>query len=264
MISCLFFLFLVFSVPSAYSADNTSARAAFEEGLRLKTEGNLLEAERRIKEALQLEPGEPNYHFELANVYAMRYDSLKNSRADDPTRQALEAAGRELEQALMLAPDFTAARFNLGVVRKRQGKFEEARGEFKRILETDPNQIQALMQTGYTYEEQGFFDEAESYYRQALEKDVTNPGIRAALDDLERRRQEKGDRHEVQSMPVPFFGGRFRNGFPYSPYSQAAQYEAGRQTERSQTQGLQQAIPYLGAWLIQEFMKRKANSESAS
>ena len=218
----------------------------------LKDEGNFEESERFIKKALEFEPTNYNYHFELANVYALRYDQV-------PKRQKriemLDAAARELEQAVMLHPGFVQAYFNLGVVYKKQQKYEKAREQFRQVLQLDPNLVNAYMQLGAIYEEQGFFDEAKDEYLKAKELDFGNSAIDSAIEDLSTRKEEDRDRMLARASMEQF--GRMRYGMPYSPNSQAAYYAANRQDEIESTAGFGQTIPHLATWLISQFMSLK-------
>ena len=57
------------------------------------------------------------------------------------------------------------------------------------------------------------------------------------------------------------FYRRMRGHFQYSPYGRLAQVEAERQNELQSGADIRQAIPFLGAWLIQEFMNLKGNQD---
>lgn len=222
----------------------------------LKEEGNLEEAERFLKKALEFSPSNHEYHFELANVYALRYDekSKKEKRAD-----ALDAAARELEQAIMLNPDFLQAYFNLGVVYKKQGNYEKAREQFRHVLELDPNLVNAYMQIGAIYEEQGFFDEAKDEYLKAKDMDFGNPGIDSAIEDLQNRREEDRDKMLAETRLEQL--SRMRYGMGYSENSQAAVYADRRRDEIESTAGFAQTIPHLTTWLISQFMSLREKEE---
>ena len=180
----LLFLILSFIPPARSESNSKSAREAFGQGLALKNEGRMTEAERYFKKALEEDPSNADYHFELANIFALE-------------RSTLPSAARELEQAVMIRPDFVAAHFNLGVVYKKWGKYEEARAEFKKAMALTPPDQPAtpyLMQIGSIYEEQGFYDDAETLYKEALEKDYGNRDIRNALETLNERRASAAQR----------------------------------------------------------------------
>lgn len=243
-------------VPLGAEGEN-QAELFFAQGQAAKERGELLEAERLLKQAIHLDPAKSFYHFELANVFALRYDQL--APAGDPAtlEGILQHAAAELEQAVMLDPSDVEARFNLGVVYKRQGRFEEARQQFQEVLKLNPSLAAAALQIGATYEDQGFFDEAEDAYRKAQEMDYFNPSIRAALDELEEHRQQarkwaqmERERSRLERMNRPF---------EFSPYGTAQ----ARQREFLQAnENAAQALPYIGALLIQEFFKKRAQQAS--
>lgn len=238
-----------------------TGQAFYEEGLRFKNEGNLAEAERSFAKALELAPSNHESHFELANVYAERYDRLGSSKKASSAELLLSAA-RELEQTVMLQPDFLAAHYNLGIVYKRLGRFEEAREEFKRVLELDPRSINAQMQIGSVYEEQGFFEEAKDAYRRAWEMDHGNPDIKDAMDHLEGHAEAAHRQMIAETEPGRY--ASFRDSFNYSPFSHAQQMEVNRHGEAGAGQGIQQAVPYLATMLVQQFMKLRENAGGGS
>ncbi len=216
------------------------------------------EAENKFIEALQSEPANAQYHFELANLYASRHDRLEELSAYEESQRMLQLAASHLEQATMLKPDFIAAQYNLGVVYKGVGRYEDSRKQFQKVLQLDPQSANAQMQIGAVYERQGFFDEAEDAYKRAKEMDFYNPDIQSALEDLEMHRHADHERMVAESEPRGF--GRLREGFNYSSFSQAQNLEADRQAGQA-GQGLQQVMPYLGAMLVQQFMKGRNKEE---
>lgn len=228
-------------------------QALFHQALELKNNGRLLEAEKKMKDALELEPVNPDYHFELANVYAARFDALRQTRAQDKAKEMLDAACDQLSQTVMMKPDYLAAHYNLGVLYKWSRRFEEAREEFKKVLALDPNSVNAAMQIGEIYEEQGFFDEAGDWYRKAKQMNYGNPDIDAALEDL----KEHESRAHQQML------SETRPGLIGSQMGTSAQQQILSQSGigNPPQQGIQQAIPYLGSMLMQEFMKRRAKSD---
>jgi tetratricopeptide (TPR) repeat protein len=233
-------------IPSAYSSEN-SGNIYFQRGVEYRNEGRFEESERQFKKALEWDPANAEFHFELASVYALQHDALKDSGAEDEeVARAMTNASRELQQSVMIKPDYLAAHYNLGVVYKKQKRFEDARKEFRRVLEIDPNQYAALMQIGATYEDQGFYDDAESIYLEAQEKNYSNPDIRNALLDL-RRRREQGELNARPQLPLAGLSA-LRGG---------SLYDQTRNQSEVQNASVAQAIPYLSSWLAQQFMKSK-------
>jgi len=249
------------AVLTAAGREPVSAEHAYHEAVRLRGLGDIAAADRHLKKALDLEPSNAVYHFELANLYALRYDNSAAIKKRNADIGMLELAARELEQALMLDPEYLPARYNLGVVYKRQSKYEQARQKFKEVLKRDPQQTGALMQIGAVYEEQGFFDEAKTAYQEAKELDFANPEIQAALEDLKLRKEE----YEKNAA----FNNSFDNmnqvmhGVRFSPDSLIEQRRRQGQLGAQSGGGMAQALPFLGSWLFQQFMQAREEKSSA-
>ena len=170
-ISLLIFFFSVSPLHAGSSLQPSgTGRDHFDKALNLMQEGTLDESEEQFKEAIQLEPMNSEYRFELANLYAMRHDELWNMKDGAGALEKLKASKRELEQAVMTKPDFLPAHFNLGVVYKKLAQYENARAQFKEVLKLDLSQTPAMLQIGATYEEQGFYDEAQTIYQDLIER----------------------------------------------------------------------------------------------
>lgn len=232
----------------------------FEAALEFKSQGQIYEAADHMKKAVNLDPSNADYHFELANIYALQRDEFQNSGDEVQARKMLEASAAELEQAVMYEPDFLAAHFNLGVVYKKLGKYEAAREKFRTVLEMDPEQLAAQMQIGATYEDQGFFDEAETIYLEAREKYFRNPDVELALNDLAQRRLAAKHRaaSSAGGIPPAAFGALTSSGARSYFETQNAIYP-NSQNDRSAS--VAQAIPYLGSLLMQQFMKNRTSRE---
>ena len=161
--------------PPAARAEET-ARIHFLHAMKSKQEGDLLEAERLLQRAINLEPQNPDLYFELGNLHI--------------ERDRLESARLELGQAVMIAPSHLAAHFNLGLVNRGLGRMSEARDEFRRVLELDPRNTRARLQIGYTYQAEGFTEDARQAFETAGEMDASNPEPQRALEDLEQFENE--------------------------------------------------------------------------
>ncbi len=252
----LLFTLLLFANNFWLYAEIGSGSKAFQEGLVFKEQGHLLAAENAFLEALQFEPANADYHFELANIYAARYDQ-KRQKTDPRAQELMDRAERSLEQAIMLRPDFIAAHYNLGIIYKQQGLYEEAREQFRRVLELDPNQVQAQIQIGSIYEEQGFFDEARDEYLKARDMNVSDREIPSLLADLDEHEAWATQRAKAQgpgASPSPLgalqnYPGTHESNTGYFPGSNSAQ-------------GTNQALPYLASVLAQQFMSRVVRRES--
>ena len=97
--------------------------------------------------------------------YTKRYpkDSLKEFDKANKAAQKHEAqdAIRHFEKAISLAPDFYAARNNLGLVYLSQMDFQNAQGQFQEVLRINPSDTQAYFNLGNTYLLTKRFPEAE-------------------------------------------------------------------------------------------------------
>ncbi len=240
------------AIPASAADSPPTAQSFFEKGLRAQSGGQWAEAERDFRKALELDPANPNIHFELANFYAARFDKSRISVLDPGPTEMLNAAARELGQAVMLKPDFLAAYYNLGIVHSRLRRFEEAREDFKRMLELDPGQTNARLQIGAIYEQQGFYDEAESVYREAQERDFGNADVHAALEELPRNREVARQRASARNLPGPL------DQLPPHPSSDGL----NQPLALNRNQAIAQVAPQLGSWLMQQWMQRRGDSEN--
>lgn len=172
----LLFTWAVLFPPGATEAAEDSERVYFLHALKSKQEGNFLEAENLFRKAIEFEPQNADFHFELGNLYAERED--------------FPSARFEYEQAVMIAPTHLAAHYNLGLVYSEIGWTGEARGQFRRVLELDPQNVRARIQIGRTYAEEGFFDDARQAFEEAREMDPLSPEPADALEELARKEEE--------------------------------------------------------------------------
>jgi Tfp pilus assembly protein PilF len=241
-------------------AASEAGQAAFEAGMRFRQSGDLVEAEQQLRKAVTLDPSNPEYHFELANIYATRFDQFQDP-SNPKVALVLDGAAYELQQVITLRPDYIAAHFNLGVILKRRGEYERARDQFRKVLALDSNTAAAWMQIGATYEDQGFFDEAKDAYEKAKEITVENPDIEEAMMNLDKHKYER-----EQEMGASDTFNRFKafnQSSNYAEGTQAQRYDMEQRNQMGSSQGFQQAIPYVANYLIQEFMKRRQNKQSA-
>lgn len=93
-------------------------------------EGNLSEAEKAFRDAINLDPGSADAQFGLGNVY-IRQGQLA----------AAEAAYRA---AVNSNPNMSSAHLNLGVVYYQMEQLSKAEEEFSAVLRLAPNDAQAL------------------------------------------------------------------------------------------------------------------------
>jgi tetratricopeptide (TPR) repeat protein len=98
-----------------------------------------------------------------------------------------------LKKSSGLLPAWAAPRVNMGMVFQSMGKQDKAAREYGRALEVEPASATALFNLGKLHVQKGELDLAAGYYRRLLEYHPYYPGVRAALAELARRREELGE-----------------------------------------------------------------------
>lgn len=250
-------------LPAAQMTSTASpedyAAASYQQAMRLRSEGRLIEAERLIHEALSEFPENQYYQFELSNVYAAKHDELQRKRRYSEARKMLQAVAIALEQAVMLDESYVPAQYNLAVTYKRLGEYERAREKMRTLLayaaENDMPGVSmnAWLQIGSIYEEQGFFYEARQAYLKAKDFNYHDPNIESALRDLDMR--EKNRKLQAQRTA----------GLDH--YSQRIEMRSfaqltGQEPLSAQPVSGAAAVPFLGMMLIQQFLDHRARREA--
>jgi len=244
---CFFLLSLTLGFPiPAFSSDPLP-----EDTLVAGTPSilELIAEEKAIKRKLGEDPGDPALYFELSNVYASLFDITRKKKPE--SLKWLLKSGNALEKVILIDPGHKVARFNLGIVYKRQGEMERAREEFKRVIRfsdpaTDSRLISACwIQIGMIYSEQGFYDEAKDAFEKALEFDYANHDIRDAIEEVKAAKlsgnfTEQSGIFSEQTM--------MRTRSSHDPYA-----NEGWGTQPDSFGGVAQALPYLGQLLAQKF-----------
>ncbi|MDP7111674.1 MAG: tetratricopeptide repeat protein [Myxococcota bacterium] len=158
------------------------AQAYFDEG---DVSGTIVE----LREAIRLNPYLPESHHLLANCYFVRemFDDAEKEfrtalRLQDPFPEAqlnlgamLASRGRwdDAIVAFQAAADEPTYResgraiHNLGWAYYNQGRFEESRAAYQRVLEVTPLFCPSIHNMGLVSEAEGKLDEAESYFLRA-------------------------------------------------------------------------------------------------
>lgn len=252
-----------FLMTGVVRAETTGeGQAAFERALQLRAEGRFPEAENAMLEAVQAEPHNPAYYFELSNIYAALYDTWQ-SRPNAP--RAIELLNRSrhaLEQVTLFQPDHLAARFNLGVVYKRQGHYELAREEFRKVLELSPDLAAAWYQIGSTYQLQGFYDEAEDAYRKAGELSYDPAGVRDAMQELQQARFSAAQSAERQAS-LGSFGNYPATAAGYDPLGRSQSLYGSLYGQSNQNSSSTAVLPSLAAMMIQQMLSRNSQDNNS-
>lgn len=227
---------VVIFLPLAGFAADDSATVYFSHALKAKEEGRILMSERLFRKAIELQPENADYHFELGNLYLERNN--------------LSGARIELEETAMIQPAHVPAHYNLGLVYRELEMMGEARHEFRRVLDLDPQNVKAQLQIGYTYQAENFTDEARDSFHRAHEMDLSDPEAERALEDLDQYEQEAQARSQ-RSMEQSFSRNQQFLGFPNSSTMNPQQGSGG-----------QQALLQAGTLLIQQMMAQKSQKEN--
>ncbi|HEY4839618.1 MAG TPA: tetratricopeptide repeat protein [Candidatus Acidoferrales bacterium] len=130
-------------------------------GDALQNSGDLAGAIRELREAKRIDPA--------------RLD-VRNDLAAALSAQDHEAARKEFEELIAMAPEFELARLNLGSVYLHDGDYQKAEKEYRTAEELDPSDANAFAGDGGALEHQGKFQDAISQYRLAEKLDC-NCGI---------------------------------------------------------------------------------------
>jgi len=221
-----------------YAGDD-HAQIYFSHALKAEEQGEMLRAESLLKKAIEIEPENPNFHFELGNLLIEKND--------------LMGARLEFEQAVMIDPEHLASHYNLGLVYGEFGLTAEAREEFRKVLELDPRHIKAELQIGYTYANEGFFDDAREAFRKAQEMDITDPEPRRAIEEVdemeaEARLKSRSELRQAFEQRQFLLNRGMAQGFMDQP-------------NQTSTAG-KQALIQTGALLIQQWLTQRARARA--
>ncbi|MCP4267620.1 MAG: tetratricopeptide repeat protein, partial [Candidatus Brocadiaceae bacterium] len=87
----------------------------------------------------------------------------------------IEDAIGEYKRATNISPDFGKAHFNLGCVYTQKGDLSLAIESFKNALKIKPDWLEAHTNLGAAYEASDMFNEAMEQYKMALEQNLCIP-----------------------------------------------------------------------------------------
>ena len=175
------------------------------DGNRLLQEGKISEAAEAYRKAIQLDPNNPQWHYNLSLALSQLGDTkgekaaLEKALELDPhiatahndlglldlSERKMNEAEREFRAALEIDPRFAEAQNNLGVVYSQQGKDAEAGVLFRQSAENDPTYARARVNLGLVMAHQGDFSEAEQQLRLALKAVPDDVAALIALGEVE-------------------------------------------------------------------------------
>lgn len=205
----------LFSDAVRINPQDSNAHYLLGRSLALEKKDYLM-AEKQLKIAISLDPGEAYYKADLGGVYLSLGDAAKALPylqeaalviLSDPelfntlgsafleTGDYTEAI-RFLDKTLSLKPDHENARYNKGISLYKQGKFQEARKAFEALLQTNPGNTDARSNLGMTLIDLKEYDLAIKETEQVLTK---VPNDENAWLNLGTALERKGDRSAALS-----------------------------------------------------------------
>ncbi len=244
--------------PAAAETGGSGGESQYEQAVQLRAQGQMAEAEKAFLQAIQEEPNNPDYHFELANLYVALYDKWQGSARSQRALMLLSMAEREFLQTVNFRTDHLPARFNLGVVYKSEGQYEKAREEFRGVLQRSPQQASAWYQIAATYEEQGFWDEAHDALMKARDLGYDPAQIEDALSDIQRAQTVRQQNSASSLASRGGFRSRNRNNFMDDPPSSQG-YGSGYDPNFNSGGG-QPSQPSMAAMLLQQVLSRRSQN----
>jgi tetratricopeptide (TPR) repeat protein len=137
---------------------------------------------------------------------ASRPEMLRLRAAIETGSGNLDAANKDLQEALSLAPSNVNSLLNYANLQWKLGQKDSARDTFSKILELDRNNRTALSSLGYLARDKGDTNLAESYFKRAISAHPKDSAPYLALGDLytaERNFHSAEDEYEnaFQRMP---------------------------------------------------------------
>jgi serine/threonine protein kinase len=175
---------------------NPEAAAAqlAKEGESLYKQSKYLEAEAKVREAIKLDPNNPEWRDDLRMLLAVQgkveakevakeaEGLLREALRSDPnnaklhlflsgallSQNKLKEAEQEGREAIRLDPNDAEAHYNLSVTLRFQDRPEEAEAEVREAVRLDPNDLKShLLLTVHLFEQRKF-EEAEKSIREAI------------------------------------------------------------------------------------------------
>lgn len=120
--------------------------------------GQILPAERNFQEAIKLNPGREDLHYNLAQIYEVK--------GDIPS--AVEAYKKEIE----VSPKNLKAYNNLGLIYKNTNRLNEAAMCFQKVVELDPAEPRGYILLATTYERLGRTSDAGRIIQEARQRGI--------------------------------------------------------------------------------------------
>ncbi len=139
-------------------------------GNALFHKGKLTEAESRYRSAMNMDPDNIDYMYDLGIV--LYYQAR------------LTEAMTLLEKLLKIDPEYSAAHYRLGLIYYHLGQFEEAAEHFKKCTTFAPDFVMAHFHLGVVYSKMGKIQEAIEEFNHQLDRNLKDAACRHHLEEL--------------------------------------------------------------------------------
>ena len=166
---------------NALKLDPGNAEAHFELGMLLMRRGDIKRGFGEITRATDLKPDWAQARFQLAKYYALGQDMTN--------------AKRHLQILREQGPNSFESRYLAASIALGEKDFETAQKELEKIIEKEPNRAQTYIDLGDVYIRQGNVKGAETQYRKALEVD---PKLAQARISIAKLHLSRGDRKSAE------------------------------------------------------------------
>jgi tetratricopeptide (TPR) repeat protein len=165
----------------ALGCDSLRARMVAQDGVNLYRDGQLNEAAAKFLEAAQLAPTIPAIQLNLGFANLAVYQSgPKGDIGPTAAKRAITA----FEEYLRLKPNEERAKSYLVQTFVDTGRYEDAEGYFRPLVEKSPPDAEALSTLGTIASKTGKYLEAKKWYARRVEADPKNADAQLALGVL--------------------------------------------------------------------------------
>ncbi len=193
----------------------------------IKSDHVILEAEQALKQAQEkgeadknatISPEKTGEAEQLLNLAIEKFNrgiELKQNYFDAhlSLAQTLDKKGdragalKEMQIALLLAPDNIDAAYEMGRILYNDKKYDEAEKIFQRILENNDKYSNALYSMGLIYLQRNEKDKALEMFKKVLELNPGNKSIQSKIDELEGKKPTTVEQ-EIPKQTEPVESGR--------------------------------------------------------
>ena len=179
-------------MKNALKYNETSAAVRIEMAALLDQMGRSREALDEAQEAARIDPGNPEPHWVLANLYFRSQARDRSGR-----RESLNRAVHELEQMRQDAPEDERAYYALGGAYFELGETEKGIQAFEKFQDLAPNVDAGYVAIARNYERSGNLDKAIEYLQKAIKSQPESSESMMMLASLYSRQ----NRHK-EAIPI--------------------------------------------------------------